>query len=308
MKQKRNSRKEIKLLLLGAGESGKSTFLKQMKIIHEGGFDERERIAFTPVVYQNVYLAIQNLIRGMELLKKEYEGGSRSEACAERLKATDYLEVKMLPKADVEDIDVLWRDRGVRECHARRNEFYISDSAEYFLDHLDRIAGDDFVPTVEDVLRVRTPTSGINEYCFDQQVKREEIRFRLVDVGGQRTERRKWIHAFENVTSLIFLVAMSEYDQRLLESHSENRLEESLALFKTLMGFPWFRNSSIILFLNKKDLLELKIKTSHLIDYFPSFSGPKRDSEAAKAFMKDMFVAVGPPERTYAFYTCATGN
>ena len=44
---------------------------------------------------------------------------------------------------------------------------------------------------------------------------------RMVDVGGQRSERRKWIHCFENVTSIMFLVALSEYDQVLVESDNE---------------------------------------------------------------------------------------
>ena len=120
----------------------------------------------------------------------------------------------------------------------------------------------------------------------------------MVDVGGQRSERRKWIHCFENVTSIIFLVALSEYDQILFESDNEvrtchacahprssrsslsrhpatpqNRMEESKALFKTIITYPWFQNSSVILFLNKKDLLEEKITYSHLVDYFPEYDG-----------------------------------
>lgn len=80
---------------------------------------------------------------------------------------------------------------------------------------------------------------------------------------------------FQSVTSLIFLAAMSEYDQKLLEKEEENRLEESRALFKTLIDYQWFDRASIILFLNKKDLLEEKIKHSHLADYFPDYDGPK---------------------------------
>jgi len=117
----------------------------------------------------------------------------------------------------------------------------------------------------------------------------------MVDVGGQRSERRKWIHCFENVTSIIFLVALSEYDQILFESDNEvwlligywfivflidntiyyfqNRMEESKALFRTIITYPWFQNSSVILFLNKKDLLEEKIMYSHLVDYFPEYDG-----------------------------------
>jgi hypothetical protein len=116
----------------------------------------------------------------------------------------------------------------------------------------------------------------------------------MVDVGGQRSERRKWIHCFENVTSIIFLVALSEYwhgngcntrkltivfeilgeyDQILFESDNENRMEESKALFRTIITYPWFQHSSVILFLNKKDLLEEKIIYSHIVDYFPEYDG-----------------------------------
>lgn len=122
----------------------------------------------------------------------------------------------------------------------------------------------------------------------------------MVDVGGQRSERKKWIHCFEDVTSVVFLAALSEYDQVLFESRddvrcgssfssealcvsaclmliktlpSQNRLRESLALFETIMSYKWFQESSTILFLNKTDLLEEKITKSHLGDYFSEFTG-----------------------------------
>lgn len=178
-----------------------------------------------------------------------------------------------------------------------------------YLSDIDRIASTDYLPTQQDILRVRVPTTGIIEYPFDldsiifryvfgrlgPQKKQPANRFlslRMVDVGGQRSERRKWIHCFENVTSIIFLVALSEYDQILFESDNEvmsqyvpfskvlfmfifwqNRMEESKALFKTIITYPWFQNSSVILFLNKKDLLEEKILYSHLVDYFPEYDG-----------------------------------
>ena len=53
----------------------------------------------------------------------------------------------------------------------------------------------------------------------------------------------------------------------------QNRMEESKALFKTIITYPWFQHSSVILFLNKKDLLEDKIMYSHLVDYFPEYDG-----------------------------------
>ena len=52
----------------------------------------------------------------------------------------------------------------------------------------------------------------------------------MFDVGGQRSERKKWIHCFENVTSIIFCVALSEYDQVLLEESSQVRLPKVFPL------------------------------------------------------------------------------
>jgi guanine nucleotide-binding protein G(i) subunit alpha len=50
----------------------------------------------------------------------------------------------------------------------------------------------------------------------------------MFDVGGQRSERKKWIHCFENVTSIIFCVALSEYDQVLLEESSQVSLQHNV--------------------------------------------------------------------------------
>ncbi|XP_031332939.1 G protein alpha q subunit isoform X3 [Photinus pyralis] len=169
---------------------------------------------------------------------------------------------------------------------------------------IDRVAAPDYLPTEQDILRVRVPTTGIIEYPFDL----DEIRFRMVDVGGQRSERRKWIHCFENVTSIIFLVALSEYDQILFESENENRMEESKALFKTIITYPWFQHSSVILFLNKKDLLEEKIMYSHLVDYFPEYDGPKQDHVQAREYILKTYLRENPdPERScYSHFTTAT--
>ncbi|KAJ7415618.1 hypothetical protein BTVI_37803 [Pitangus sulphuratus] len=100
-----------------------------------------------------------------------------------------------------------------------------------YLNDLDRIADSAYLPTQQDVLRVRVPTTGIIEYPFDLQ----SVIFRMVDVGGQRSERRKWIHCFENVTSIMFLVALSEYDQVLVESDNEGI---NFGNVKSLLGQP----------------------------------------------------------------------
>ena len=121
----------------------------------------------------------------------------------------------------------------------------------------------------------------------------------MFDVGGQRSERKKWIHCFENVTSIIFCVALSEYDQVLLEESSQvggpcnvgmeteltieqNRMVESLVLFDSVVNSRWFMRTSIILFLNKVDLFKAKLGRSPLERYFPDYTGGDDVNKAAK--------------------------
>lgn len=121
----------------------------------------------------------------------------------------------------------------------------------------------------------------------------------MFDVGGQRSERKKWIHCFENVTSIIFCVALSEYDQVLLEESSQvsqvaalityhgtdwvqNRMMESLVLFDSVVNSRWFLRTSIVLFLNKIDLFRQKLPRSPFSDYFPDYSGGENPTRAIK--------------------------
>nr|QKY89053.1 Gq alpha [Acanthopleura granulata] len=302
-KDKRDARRELKLLLLGTGESGKSTFIKQMRIIHGSGYSDEDKRSFIKLVYQNIFMAMHAMIRAMDTLKIEYKDPSNQEH-ANGVKQIDYETVTTFDPQQVTAIKSLWADSGIQECYDRRREYQLTDSAKYYLDSVDRIASSNYLPTLQDILRVRVPTTGIIEYPFDL----DSIIFRMVDVGGQRSERRKWIHCFENVTSIMFLVALSEYDQVLVESDNENRMEESKALFRTIITYPWFQNSSVILFLNKKDLLEEKIMHSHLVDYFPEFDGTKKDAQAAREFILRMFVDLNPdPDKIiYSHFTCAT--
>lgn len=216
-KDKRDQRKELKLLLLGTGESGKSTFIKQMRIIHGSGYSDEDKKAFIKLVYQNIYMAMNSMIRAMHSLKIKYKYEINELEYSKLISQVDYETVNTLDELHVIAIKNLWSDPGIKECYDRRREYQLTDSAKYYLDSLDRISLKDYLPTEQDVLRVRVPTTGIIEYPF----MLENITFRMVDVGGQRSERRKWIHCFENVTSIMFLAALSEYDQVLVESDNE---------------------------------------------------------------------------------------
>ena len=197
----------------------------------------------------------------------------------------------------------LWADPGVQLCFSRSREYQLNDSAAYYLNALDRISQPGYVPTQQDVLRTRVKTTGIVETQFTYKnlhFKYDSVLIvhcqyllyasgshyvyylidcRMFDVGGQRSERKKWIHCFEGVTSIVFCVALSGYDLVLAEDGEMNRMLESINLFDSICNSKWFVGTSIILFLNKKDLFEEKIKKSPLTICFPEYKGTNCSAE-----------------------------
>jgi guanine nucleotide-binding protein G(o) subunit alpha len=296
--------KDVKLLLLGAGESGKSTILKQMKIIHMDGYSKEDFEQYREVVYSNTIQSLATIIRAMETLNVPFGESSRERDAGmvldkiSRMADTEPFEPELL-----EAMKRLWNDAGVQTCFNRSNEYQLNDSAKYFLDKLDEIGQSSYLPSTQDILRTRVKTTGIVEINFSFK----DLNFRVFDVGGQRSERKKWIHCFEDVTAIIFIVALSEYDQVLVEDETTNRMHESLRLFDSICNNKWFVNTSIILFLNKKDLFEEKIARSSLRKCFPEFQG-KDDYTEASEYIQAQFVAQNKSEQKeiYCHLTCAT--
>eukprot|EP01132_Coremiostelium_polycephalum_P005324 gene5324-6630_t len=296
---RRKLRKDVKLLLLGPGESGKSTIFKQMKIIQEdGGYTTEELLEYRAFVYSNCISQMEALLTASTKLGIELEIDNKQRA-ANVLRRTIGNEPWLLLAADIKH---LWEDRGIKETYAQKDKhFQLNDSAAYFFDNIDRYMKEDFIPNEQDVLRCRVRTTGIqeSEFTFDK------IRLKIVDVGGQRSQRRKWIHCFDCVTAVIFVAAMSDYDQVLREDESVNRTRESLALFKEIVNCDYFKETPIVLFLNKKDLFKEKLKRVPLQSCFTDYTGPNKYKDAAM-FIQAQYLAQGPSPRTiYTHATCA---
>ncbi|WFD34947.1 Guanine nucleotide-binding protein alpha-2 subunit [Malassezia cuniculi] len=275
----RRASTEFKILLLGPGESGKSTIVKQMKIIHQNGYSRAELMQFRLTVIKNLVDSVQSLVLALRKLMLE------PHLVENRRNADIILSYRVEPDPDTflpsevgSAIEALWRDPVIPDLMARSTEFYLMDNASYFFDNCARIATPSYVPTENDVLHARSQTVGISETRFSMG----NMSIHLFDVGGQRSERRKWIHCFEAVTSIIFCVALSEYDQSLLEDSSQNRMAESLVLFESVVNSRWFQRTSIILFLNKIDIFTEKIPRVPLSNYFPDYTGGDDVNKAAK--------------------------
>uniref|UniRef100_A0A0N4ZT08 Guanine nucleotide-binding protein alpha-3 subunit n=1 Tax=Parastrongyloides trichosuri TaxID=131310 RepID=A0A0N4ZT08_PARTI len=300
-----NQQKIVKLLLLGAGECGKSTVLKQMRILHDHGFSDEEVTKQKSVIYNNTVQAMAYIIRGMASLQISYENPEREadgRLVLDTIKRGEESEPLTTELSNA--IERLWADKGVNTvAYNRGNEYQLPESANYFLDNVKRISSPDYKPTEQDILLSRIKTTGIVEVKF----KMKNVDFRVFDVGGQRSERKKWIHCFEDVNAIIFIAAISEYDQVLFEDETTNRMMESMRLFESICNSRWFINTSMILFLNKKDLFLEKIKKTSIKVAFPEYKGGNSYDEQVK-FIEDTFEGLNanPDKTLYMHQTCAT--
>jgi len=229
-------RTHMKLLLLGTGDSGKSTFAKQMTLVHNDGFNDSLQLSFAPILRQNCLAGIVGL-----LAYARDSGKTLPREVATLASAIESAQALTSPVA--KDIATLWGMPAVRNLLLEK-----ADAAQlqggvggviYYLDNVERIAKDDFVPTNEDVLKARRKTTGIVESTFVVN----KVKFTLVDVGGQRSERKKWLHCFGSVTAVIFLTAINEFDMYLEEDLKTNRLVESLKLWKALTSSQFFKQT-----------------------------------------------------------------
>jgi len=404
MMEKQRDQNEVKLLLLGAGESGKSTVLKQMKVLHQNGFSHQERQQYAQVIWADAIQSMRILIiqarklgisldsdqpnsplssyktvilraKVLDHIDTGIAGGSnflndyvlkyseRSEA-KRRVQSTgrtgsvwDSAENKMKNNGGggglldgnngyekvsqfeeiseglndgsirpgvsainsnvldnqskpitreliAESIKKLWfEDEGIKQCFMRANEFQLEGSASYYFNNIDNFANQNYICTNEDILKGRIKTTGITETNFNIG----SSKFKVLDAGGQRSERRKWIHCFQDITAVLFVLAISEYDQMLFEDERVNRMHEAMMLFDSLCNSKWFLNTPFILFLNKIDLFETKIKISPIRKYFPDYQGKIGDVNTGIKYFEDIFLSLNRTNKPiYVHRTCAT--
>jgi len=289
-----------KLLLLGAGESGKSTLFKQMITIYGKGYPEAERKTFATIIYNNIINSMKTLCQQTD----EFGGGKvTGDAAASKQVIDDLKGDEEIDEKLGAHIRRLWENAGVQDTYAQRAKFQLTDSANYFFDKIEEVAKGGYIPTEQDVLRSRVRTTGIveNEFEIDGN------QFKMFDVGGQRNERKKWIHCFENVTAVLFVAAISEYNQVLYEDENTNRMVEALNLFEEICNSRWFRETSMILFLNKRDLFAEKIQKVSLRECFAEYAG-EDTYEDGVAFLQEQFESKNrnPDKQVYTHVTCAT--
>ncbi|GAM24216.1 hypothetical protein SAMD00019534_073910, partial [Acytostelium subglobosum LB1] len=279
-KQLKNEKKlldrEMKLLLLGTGDSGKSTIVKQMKIIHMKGYTPEERTNHKSLIYRNVIEIFRSLIEGCDIINVRIDP-SHEQLCDQILDLHDSRKYSSMDIGLIRSIVGLSKDASIQQALMTGGaKFQIHSSANYFISSLERIADVNYLPTDQDILCTRVMTTAVSETRFNVR----GINFRMIDVGGQRGHREKWIHHFSDVTAILFIVSLSEYDQVLEEDTNTNRMIESVKVFSEIINGKWFTEIPMLLFLNKSDLFAEKIKRTNLNVCFKEYQGASNYDDA----------------------------
>ena len=346
---------KIKLLLLGTGESGKSTIFKQMRILYGSPKSHDDLRMYGVIVRSNIVTAVRKLcqltkaigyvqkldeessaataadlndVSGMtpreaydqimahlvdntaaepfpslseERIERDWVGRSSRAGLEMNKNATLFLQ-------HVEAIRVLWQSTTIRNVWMKRAQANINDSHNEYLSNLSRIASADSRPTDKDILlsRVRTTQVTVEKFIV------EDSEMEVYDVGGQRSVRKNWLSCFDNVDAVIFVAALSEYDQNLAEARKTNRMVEALNLFDSVVKHQSFKDTPILLFLNKKDIFAEKIAYSNIADsaFFSDYAGPPNDFDHGVLYFIQRFEDFMEGEEGFAdafiHVTCAT--
>ncbi|KAH9251356.1 hypothetical protein BASA81_010767 [Batrachochytrium salamandrivorans] len=251
---RRELENQIELFVVGSGNSGKTTLVKQLTCISsphsQYASAEYRREAFVTVIHANLYdgvfallyafpnqLAITN--EEMEMLSEGYQRHRLPPSCAKR----------MIAILNQYSALALGNDPNLQDCFLVFAQKLVEGYPQWGGEEIE------WTPTIEDCIRARVRTTGVTK----QTIHFRDTTFHLVDVGGQKAERRKWLHTFDTVDKLLFVCAASEYDQEMYEEANKNRLLDSLELFQEVANMECFAQKPFLLLLNKQDLFEEKI-------------------------------------------------
>ncbi|KAG0228674.1 guanine nucleotide-binding protein subunit alpha [Actinomortierella wolfii] len=311
-KEQRQKERGAKLLILGPSETGKTTVLKQLKLLYGRKGLDAERQTYRRVVHLNVMKAIQTLCNGLRqsglsLEKSEneihLETVSRLETTLRRYSITSIgLTNPAIPrkitdaKAEtdmfyemVPAIKALWADASIQTIFQNASKLNLQDSAKYFLDSIDRLADPNYVPTDDDILQARVRTLAVTEHVF------------VIDNVTYKPY-------FDDVNAIIFMVALSAYDQPCEDDERLNRLQECIMLFNSIANHKLFENTAIILFLNKIDIFQKKLEAGiPVARYFPDFRGPNNFAATTLYFQsKFLEQCKDTQKQVYTHFTHAT--
>jgi GTPase SAR1 family protein len=253
-----------KLLFLGTGSSGKSTLLKSLKEVNDDEIMDDSTLTETlNMMRHNVLQMMKTLCEKSAFLSEEFSDciiDTDDELVQEAVRLiVHYAQHSARSIAEATEneaygraVDYMWRLAGIQATyHLSGGRFFMEENIDFFFDKSTEFFKDDYVVTREDVIKTRVRTTGAIQYQYEQ----DKCMFEVIDVGGQRSERKKWVHQFSDVSAVVFVTALNHYRVALFEEENENAMHDAIRQFDEITNNSTnFRDTEIILFMNKEDL------------------------------------------------------
>ncbi|KAF8145037.1 guanine nucleotide binding protein, alpha subunit [Mycena galopus ATCC 62051] len=285
---------QFKVLLLGSCDSGKSTILNQMRLIHNMPFSGQELRSYRQIVFDNLIRGLKYLLDALPNMdlrlpsaythvypeddpqgRGGYVQGWAPGECGGMNRIGDGLDEEGVRANELQqDVDLI-----ESAPHLCDGESFPLEYLGYFFSDLHRLFDPAYVPTEQDILHTRTRTKGITKTTF--KLKHHEIL--MID----------WIHCFQDVTSIVFFASLSWYDQSLVGDRDANQMQDAMTFWDSICHSKWFQRASIILVLTKNDIFEEKIKTSDIRTFFPDFASEPGNAVQGYDFFKKRFSRLG---------------
>eukprot|EP01083_Nonionella_stella_P074819 203068_1 len=333
---KKKLTEEQKILFLGSGGSGKSTLFKQLRLIHGSGFSDLDREGYIKYIHLQIVNQMKSILQiyigyNHRQQQRDNKANGKDIDDDDELVIFDDLKLESPPLQHMEPaelilnykydklkhclppdicaaITTLWAEQVIKEIYDLRHITRIETSSKHFWDKLETIQNSNYLPSIEDILLNRFITTGLHEQRFDV----EGNVLHIIDVGGQRSQRRKWMHCFEYVVAVIFIASLSCYDAVLPEDTEVNQMTDQIELFGNIINNRTLHQVAMILFLNKKDLFQKKYCIDKIplnkCEFFEDYTDHNCDYTRASKYICDVFQAVDRSQerKIFTHLTCAT--
>ncbi|KAF2963450.1 hypothetical protein GQX73_g10120 [Xylaria multiplex] len=256
-----NPPKVAKVLLLGAAGGGKSTLLRALRLLTEAGDAEYNESYLRTFVWHNALESARTLLRAMEECTDEPVMASARTLLLDPCPDCDRDPALNPQHAGEVASAILSLRPGVESQNTMRRklDYRFHDNVHYHIENINRFAEQAAhcsAPTDGDLLRTKVTTTGIHPAMLTYQGSQ----FCVYDVGGERSERKKWIFAFQDVSVIIFPVDTISFDRKLREDELSDRMVEQFALFESISNSSWFERTGFIIIFTKIDLVEEYLK------------------------------------------------
>jgi guanine nucleotide-binding protein G(i) subunit alpha len=270
-------RRETKIVLMGQNDSGKELIMHQVKVLYaDGYYSVEDRMRYQGTVRSTFRLLIHAII---DLLKDTGINLSQemNEDFAVLLDEVESVDMQRVTPAAVRAVERIWSSKEFSTLYIKNFEIDFPQYAPYFVQEKERIADEDYVPIEADIIRLNQAPGGIKELRFNW----DELDVHLFNINGHVPDqlRKRWLHQFDDATSLVYTVDVSLYDRPFYGQSSKSQLLDDFANFESWVTSPKFANSSIILLLNNFTRFRDKLPFSPLSTFFPDFSPSETDPE-----------------------------